>query len=35
MLPKDKVGIVTGATTGIGEGMARLFVKEGARVFLV
>src|SRR5215204_3257145 len=29
---KDKVIIVTGSTTGIGEAMARRFVSEGARV---
>jgi NAD(P)-dependent dehydrogenase (short-subunit alcohol dehydrogenase family) len=31
---KDKVILVTGSTTGIGEGMARLFVHEGARVMI-
>lgn len=31
---KDKVILVTGSTTGIGEGMARLFVKEGAKVMV-
>jgi len=29
---KDKVILVTGSTTGIGEGMVRVFVREGARV---
>ena len=31
---RDKVILVTGSTTGIGEGMARLFVREGARVMI-
>ncbi|HJU21296.1 MAG TPA: glucose 1-dehydrogenase [Casimicrobiaceae bacterium] len=30
-----KVAIVTGAASGFGEGIAKLFVKEGARVLLV
>jgi len=29
---KDKIILVTGSATGIGEGMARRFVREGARV---
>jgi len=29
---KDRVAIVTGAMSGIGEASARLFAKEGARV---
>ncbi len=31
---KDKVILVTGSTTGIGEAMVRLFVREGARVMI-
>lgn len=31
---KDKVILVTGSTTGIGEGMARLFVSQGAQVMI-
>lgn len=31
---KDKVILVTGSTTGIGEGMVRLFVREGAKVMI-
>jgi len=31
---KDKVILVSGSTTGIGEGMARIFVREGARVMV-
>ena len=31
---KDKVILVTGPTTGIGEGMVRLFAREGARVMI-
>ena len=31
---KDKVILVTGSTTGIGEAMARIFVREGARVMI-
>src|SRR5580698_7772269 len=31
---KDKVILVTGSTTGIGEGMARVFAREGARLMI-
>jgi len=31
---KDKVILVTGSTTGIGEAIARLFVREGAQVMI-
>lgn len=31
---RDKVILVTGSTTGIGEGMARLFVSQGAKVMI-
>ena len=34
MLLKDKVALVTGAGTGIGEAIARLYAEEGARVYL-
>jgi NAD(P)-dependent dehydrogenase (short-subunit alcohol dehydrogenase family) len=31
---QDKVILVTGSTTGIGEGMVRLFAREGAKVMV-
>ena len=31
---KDKIAIVTGTAGGFGEGIARLFVAEGARVLI-
>jgi NAD(P)-dependent dehydrogenase (short-subunit alcohol dehydrogenase family) len=31
---KDKVILITGSTTGIGEGMARVFTREGAKVMV-
>jgi NAD(P)-dependent dehydrogenase (short-subunit alcohol dehydrogenase family) len=31
---KDKIILITGSTTGIGEGMARLFAREGAKVMI-
>ena len=31
---RDKVILITGSTTGIGEGMARMFAREGARVMI-
>ena len=32
---KDKVAIVTGASSDIGQGIVTKFVKEGAKVILV
>ncbi len=32
---KDKVPIVTGAGSGFGEGIAKRFAQEGAKVFVV
>lgn len=34
MLLKDKVAVITGATSGIGQAAAEIFVREGARVVL-
>ncbi len=31
---RDRVVLVTGSTTGIGEGMVRLFAREGAHVMI-
>ena len=31
---KDKVAVITGAASGFGEGMARRFAEEGARVVI-
>ena len=31
---KDKVILITGSTTGVGEGMARMFADEGALPFV-
>src|SRR5437868_8710007 len=35
MLLKDQVALITGAATGIGESVARLFAEHGARVLLL
>lgn len=35
MLLQDKTALITGAATGIGEAVARLFAEQGARVFLL
>lgn len=35
MLLKDKVAIVTGSAAGIGDGIARLFAEQGARLILI
>ena len=35
MLIQDRVAIITGAATGIGEAIARLFAAEGAHLYLV
>ena len=32
---KDKIAVVTGATSGIGEAVARMYVKEGAKVVCI
>ena len=35
MLLRDKIALIAGATTGIGQTSARVFAKEGARVIIV
>ncbi len=35
MLLKDKIALITGATTGIGQTGARIFAQEGAKVIIV
>ena len=32
---QDKITVVTGGATGIGEAIVKRFAKEGARVFLI